>query len=1231
MTRLLFCLSFFFLAFPFAASGNTLPESEPNFRFAIDTIRAYLGAEVELSIRTVSDPPKPGVGKGTAIGSFSFLISYDASQLELLGVRRGKVLIEQGWENLIIIQPKDCSPQSEYAGLCTVRISANAEIRFNNRRHPHLTRQSIGEWLVLRFKIKDDCTLSGQILPVSWYWRSCYDNRLMDFPENRVWMVDSLINLVGNPLDLKTAFPLDISSCDTLSFDDRKVRVERGITFINGGIGIPNPDGCNDDRGDLNLNGLQYEIADYILYQNYFLYGDSILFTNPQQRQAQIAASDVNEDAQPLRVADLVRMARVIIGDANPLPKTGLDTLSDSAYFSIYPTSNGLIVSTLCKQDIGGVFLRLKSGIPFGTPSILDTAVNLELAHNFAPDEIRILLSPLLAPDSSRIPRYKRQVLLIPYRGETLDSFEIQASTYNGQELPVAGTFYTPPPLPSLENCPIEDTILYGRGSYMVDFGSSWEDEPNIRYFLEYGPGTIDSVTGLYTLENTCNLGQHGIAVQLIVRSDGPSLLLGYCKFSLLVNDHSPDAAPAQQIVTVSHGQMAINQIQASDPDSDDALTFTQTYGPGTTDSNGIWTYQTSCSNVGASPQIVSVQVNDGYGNCQPGPLTANTSFQLVVTNAAPSVICPPNTQTVINNLYQAQVRAQDPDPADTGSLTFSLVSGPAGLTVSPDGLVNWTPFVADIGVHQICLRVTDLCGASDECCYVISVNEGTKFRLAIDTVYGEQGVDVEVAIRNLDDAADPTLFNGKSIGGFSFLISYDCACLQFLSARKGALLVEQGWEFFTYRFGAVGNGNCDSGCPSCLIRITGISDINNGDAHPNLTRENQGEWVVLKFRTTHDRTLAGQICPISWFWFECTDNTLSDSTGQRVWVVDSLYTSCGTAIDLATTFPSNVSACTTTAAGGPQPKKYLVFVNGGIQLPTPSEIGGRGDLDLNGISNELADFVLLRNYIAGSEAVLFRDSVLRQQQIINSDVNGDGLVLHVSDLVAMARIITGDANPLPIGQPQLVKVSFAKEGQNLIVSTTSDVDLGGLFLRFNFSGTVGLPFKLDSAASMEFAGSGDSSQWRMLLVASQKDARIPAGTQRVLSIPYTGTIEPLEQAASTYYGMILPTIVSIPTEVQENQRQVPKNFSVGQNFPNPFNPSTSFTLSLPKSGRYFVRIYNLAGQVVRTFEGEAPAGRQTLTWDGADKNGNPVSSGIYLYKAEANGFTETKKMILIR
>jgi hypothetical protein len=117
----------------------------------------------------------------------------------------------------------------------------------------------------------------------------------------------------------------------------------------------------------------------------------------------------------------------------------------------------------------------------------------------------------------------------------------------------------------------------------------------------------------------------------------------------------------------------------------------------------------------------------------------------------------------------------------------------------------------------------------------------------------------------------------------------------------------------------------------------------------------------------------------------------------------------------------------------------------------------------------------------------------------------------------------------------------------------------------------------------------------------------------------------------SNQIDFVCGEIALITTGVADEWKNRPVGFELGQNYPNPFNASTSFTLSLLKASRYSVRIYNLAGQVVKSFEGEASAGRHTLTWDGRDQNGVPVSSGVYFYKAGSAWYSETKRMILVQ
>jgi hypothetical protein len=780
-------------------------------------------------------------------------------------------------------------------------------------------------------------------------------------------------------------------------------------------------------------------------------------------------------------------------------------------------------------------------------------------------------------------------------------------------------TISVPPPV--ILNCVAAGgNLLYGR-PYAFDFNSDQDSPGPITWTVQVGPGAIDAA-GNYTFAGQCPLG----AIPVTVRAANAQGTFSDCQFVINVIDNAPSCTPAVAVVNVSHGALAVNTINTSDPDAGDVVSVSQTSGPGTTSPGGAWSYQTSCADIALNPQTVQEQVVDAFGACSPGPLSATCQFQLVVTNAAPSITCPPNAQVQAGSPYSANATASDADPADAGSLTFALVSGPAGLTVSPTGQVDWTPTPGDAGPNQVCIQVTDGCGDISQCCYNIQVVVGAPFRICIDTIRAYQGTDVEVGINNLEDATDPDLFNGKSVGGFSFLISYDCACLQFLSARKGSLLVTQGWEFFTYRFGSVGNGNCGSGCPSCLLRVVAIADVNNGGNHPNLTRVNQGQWAVLKFRVSNDRTLAGQCCQISWFWFDCTDNTVSDSTGNVLYVVDSLYTSAGMPVDLATAFPNNVANCDQFSGGPgkPSPKKRIIFCNGAICVPTPEEIDDRGDLNLNGVGYEIADAVLYENYFIYGPNVLSPNPTFRQSQLAASDVNGDGNILSVGDLVALIRVITGDANPLPKAIPgAAVALAMTSSGSNYTLEASSISDLGGLHLTFKVNGTVGGVTLSEAAEGMTVKTNVNGDELSVLIYSDKKGVMIAPNAGAIFTINVDGSMELAGSEASDYYGATLPTLAKGPV--------VPTAFGLTQNYPNPFNAKTNIQLALPVASDYTVTVYNVAGQVVKTFSGNAAAGTRTIVWDGTDNNGTGVSSGVYFYKAVAGKFSATKKMLLLQ
>lgn len=106
------------------------------------------------------------------------------------------------------------------------------------------------------------------------------------------------------------------------------------------------------------------------------------------------------------------------------------------------------------------------------------------------------------------------------------------------------------------------------------------------------------------------------------------------------------------------------------------------------------------------------------------------------------------------------------------------------------------------------------------------------------------------------------------------------------------------------------------------------------------------------------------------------------------------------------------------------------------------------------------------------------------------------------------------------------------------------------------------------------------------------------------------------------------------PVEVEENEEKekFPYDFVLKQNYPNPFNAETVIEYQLPKAAKVKVSVYNILGQRVTTLIDQAQkAGYHKVSWDGTDKRGVSVSSGIYFYEIQAGELTECKKMVLIK
>ena len=153
-----------------------------------------------------------------------------------------------------------------------------------------------------------------------------------------------------------------------------------------------------------------------------------------------------------------------------------------------------------------------------------------------------------------------------------------------------------------------------------------------------------------------------------------------------------------------------------------------------------------------------------------------------------------------------------------------------------------------------------------------------------------------------------------------------------------------------------------------------------------------------------------------------------------------------------------------------------------------------------------------------------------------------------------------------------------------------------------------------------------DDSQW--LLLASISSAVDP---QYEFDISFQ---KDAFQGENTFFDFSGCTFERITVDVEEpkSEANLPKSFHLFQNYPNPFNPETHFQLAVPKQGRVRLSIYNILGQEVAVLvDKNYRAGWHPIVWDGRDKSGCIVPTGVYIGWAAFGKSHVTVKMLMIR
>jgi hypothetical protein len=315
--------------------------------------------------------------------------------------------------------------------------------------------------------------------------------------------------------------------------------------------------------------------------------------------------------------------------------------------------------------------------------------------------------------------------------------------------------------------------------------------------------------------------------------------------------------------------------------------------------------------------------------------LTINENLPPELTLPDDSVLMIPYCEDDVDEVCINGIFAVDPegDP-----LALAQICGPGVFTTTGEGnsgYVCFTPEGTNM-TYDFCISATDGCGIT------IDTFTVTLYPAPSCSVCVELSIETDSCV--VVGSRVPVYINALTndeIGGFDLLIAYDASVMYTIEIFQGDAIPD--WEYFTYRLG--NSGDCSGNCPSGLLRIVSIADINDGANHPpqeQLTP--QGTLAIISMQVVNDQNLGGLFLPINFFWGDCGDNAFAEPTGTELYIDAKIYDPFGVLIwdegdDI--NFPDEnriqgLGAVDSCLEGDKiSPIRCVNFYNGGISIST--------------------------------------------------------------------------------------------------------------------------------------------------------------------------------------------------------------------------------------------------------------------------------------------------------
>lgn len=389
-----------------------------------------------------------------------------------------------------------------------------------------------------------------------------------------------------------------------------------------------------------------------------------------------------------------------------------------------------------------------------------------------------------------------------------------------------------------------------------------------------------------------------------------------------------------------------------------------------------------------------------------------------------------------------------------------------------------------------------------------------------------------------------------------------------------------------------------------------------SGDGIPD------GESLTTDFTITPDSLIVSNL------------NLTYDDIDSRTFIIRGTvalsHVGEGISIDLA---PEGITATIDLPESG----TMTVIPLGAVTIAVHEVTGLPGDVNFD-LKIDVRDVIKLVRIALGIDEV---DGPL---ELFDLDHNEQ---INIVDLVAVIRkILHGDSATRPVvyrdDKPVTLMIeSVGTRGPDtseIIVRIESPAPLAGIQLRFA-SSEPGVewsePLLLEKVKGMTI-GEHVTDSGLHIIIYSITGQQIPTGQVDLFRIRLPHTYH--DPTRFTVEDIIAVDTFGLPVSVVMPNRSLttsslPRVYTLHQNIPNPFNPSTEIRYDLPQAGHVTLTVYNLLGQeIVSLVDGAVAAGHYRVVWDGTNGRGQAVASGVYVYRLTAGeGYIAMRKMVLLR